>query len=69
MPDLELPDGVLHAYVYLAEKLLVASYGAGLPLQGEDVRCVVRAARLFYDEVEHPTAEPTAALKAEEGDD
>lgn len=45
------------AVARLAKDLLVASYSAGVVLVGEDVRQVVRIARLFYDEVEHPTEE------------
>lgn len=52
----------------LAERLLISAYSAGLPVQGEDVRTVVRQARLFYDELEHPT-EPPAPPREQEGDD
>jgi len=65
------PDELVTAWrvLSLAERLLVAAYSAALPLQGEDVRTVVRQARLFYDELKHPTEPPVAPIEPEGGDD
>ena len=53
----------------LARDLLVSAYSAGLPIQGEDVRTVVRQARLFYDELENPTEPPAPPQEQESEDD